>query len=338
MANKITFLGTGGDSFVVGKNMRSNGGIIFQIDESQFHIDPGIGAVVRAAENRINLRGNTAVLLSSSNILNSNDVNAVIDAMTYGGFDKSGILVANSTIVNGNESTNPILSNYHKRCLEKIVILNPGQKLGIEDTEINAVPVENEDEKGIGFKIYAPDFTAGYVPDTKYNKDLYKHFQGCDMLIVNVNSPHGEKEKNKLNSDEAAKLIEKSQPKLAVITGFGIKMIRADPLYEGREIQKKTGIQVLVAKDGMSLAPSSYSAKSDQKRLSTFSREERAKQQEEAKELEKELEKEPEKEPEKESEKENIIQRTGKEQKDNEKIISEEKQEYKQEELNFFDF
>ncbi len=336
MANNITFLGTGGDSFVVGKSMRANGGIVFQIDESQFHIDPGVGAVVRAAENGINLRANTAILVSSSNILGSNDVNAVIDAMTYGGFDKSGILVANSTLVNGNEIMSPILSEYHKKCLEKIVILNPGQRLGIEDTEINAVPIENQDEKATGFKMYAPDFTAGYVPDTKYSKDLYKHFQGCDILIVNVNVPGGEKEPNKLNSEEAAKLIDKAHPKLAVITGFGIKMIRADPLYEGREIQKKTGVQVLVAKDGMSLTPSSYSAKSDQKRLNTFSREERAKQQKEAREIEKEMESQA-------DEKEPIIQPGSS--KEGEKIIQEEstekreeEHEDKQEELNFFDF
>ena len=47
-------------------------------------------------------------------------------------------------------------------------------------------------------------------------------------------------------------------------------MIKADPLYEAREIQKSTGIQVLSAKDGMVIIPSSYSAKSSQKRLNLF--------------------------------------------------------------------
>ena len=53
MENKITFLGTGGDAFVIGKQIRASGGIILQAEGLQFHIDPGPGALVKAAENGI---------------------------------------------------------------------------------------------------------------------------------------------------------------------------------------------------------------------------------------------------------------------------------------------
>ena len=52
MQAKIIFLGTGGDSIVVGKQLRASGGIILQIDDNQFHIDPGPGALVRARQER----------------------------------------------------------------------------------------------------------------------------------------------------------------------------------------------------------------------------------------------------------------------------------------------
>ena len=91
MASAIIFLGTGGDAYTVGKGSLSAGGIIIQVNDNQFHIDPGPGSLFMAKQMGINLRGNTAVLASNANIYNSNDINAVIDAMTYSGFDKTRI-------------------------------------------------------------------------------------------------------------------------------------------------------------------------------------------------------------------------------------------------------
>ena len=50
MENAVLFLGTGGDSFVIGKQMRHSGGFVIQQDDLQFQIDPGPGALVRANE------------------------------------------------------------------------------------------------------------------------------------------------------------------------------------------------------------------------------------------------------------------------------------------------
>ena len=63
---------------------------------------------------------------------------------------------------------------------------------------------------------------------------------------------------------------EKIKPKLAIITGFGIKMIQADPLYEAREIQHASKVQVIAARDGLSINPISYSATLRQKTLSLY--------------------------------------------------------------------
>lgn len=283
MVNKITFLGTGGDSFVVGKQIRASGGIVLQIGDLQLHIDPGPGALVRAVENGVNLRANTAVLVSNSSIINCNDVNAVIDAMTYGGLDKCGVLVANQTIVNGTEEIKPYLTNFHKTCLEKIIVLNVGQKVGIEDIEIHAMPTISNDPNAIGFKIFTSEFVLGYTSNTGYSKEIVKAYSGCDILVLNVIAPVDEKVDCQLNSEDAVKLIKAVNPKLAVIQHFGVKMLKADPLYEGREIQKKTGVQILVAKDGMTISPGSYAARSKQKRLNLFKDKEPAQEEEELK-------------------------------------------------------
>ena len=270
---KIIFLGTAGDSFTAGKQIRATGGVIVQIRDVQLHIDPGPGALARAEQAGINLRANTAILVSNDNIINCNDVNAVIDAMTYGGADKKGVLAGNISSMNGREGRFPCVNEFYKACLERTIVLTPGQKLGIEDIEVHAVPAITADPNAIGFKIFTDEFVLGYTSSTKFSKELAKEYKGCDILILNVLNPSGEKSDTDLNSDDAVKFIDEAKPYLSAIKYFGTKMIKADPLAEGREIQKRTNITVLSAKDGTILVPSSYSAESRQKRLNLYGQE-----------------------------------------------------------------
>lgn len=277
MPSKIIFLGTGGDSVVVGKQMRASGGIIIQDGEVQLHIDPGPGSLVRAAMYEVNIRGNTAILVSSSDFIASGDVNNVIDAMTYSGLDKGGVLAGSSTVINGNEKQTPLLTSRAKDYLEKYIILVPGQKLAIENIEVHATPAFSEDLNSMGFKIFTTESVIGYTANTKYSKELAAAYKGCDILIVNLLAPGSEKVENRLNTEDAAKLIQQVSPQLAIIRNFGAKIVKSDPINEGREIQRITGVQTIAAKDGMSLAPNSYSAKSKQKRLNLYPANEPAK-------------------------------------------------------------
>ena len=47
-------------------------------------------------------------------------------------------------------------------------------------------------------------------------------------------------------------------------------MVKSDPLYEAREIQKETKVQTIAAKDGMVLNPVSYSVYQGQRTLHAF--------------------------------------------------------------------
>ena len=90
---RIIFLGTAGSSAVVSRQLRSSGGIIIQVGDLQLHIDP-TGALTKAKEYGINLHHTTAVLVSHHHINHCNDLNAVIDAMTHGGLEHRGIILA----------------------------------------------------------------------------------------------------------------------------------------------------------------------------------------------------------------------------------------------------
>ena len=165
-----------------------------QIDENQFHIDPGPGSLLMAREVGVNLRANTALFVSHNHLNHCNDINAVIDAMTYSGFDKKGVLIANNTVINGSQSYTPFLQEYYKNCLERYVVLNEGQKVGINDIEVQALKARHSDSHAIGFKFFTPNYTLSYSGDTKYSVEVAEEYKNSNILILNV--PFLKKEKD----------------------------------------------------------------------------------------------------------------------------------------------
>ncbi|MFH1848646.1 MAG: MBL fold metallo-hydrolase [archaeon] len=270
MNAEILFLGTGGDSIVVGKQLRASGGIIIRVDDNQFHIDPGPGAVVQAIGRGVNPRENTAVLVTHNHINHCNDANAVIEAMTFGGIDKIGVLVSNKTVYNGTEELPAYLTNFHKGCVEKSLAIESGQRLGINEIEILSTRAVHSDPNTIGLKFFTSKFTLSYTSDTQISQDVMVQYRESDILILNVQNPSGLKEHNHMNSDDAITFIKTAKPKLAIITHFGIKMLNADILQETRRIQKETKVQVVAATDGMSIDPTNYSANLRTKTLNLY--------------------------------------------------------------------
>ena len=268
MTNNIIFLGTAGDSITFGKQYRASGGIIIKIDDTQLHIDPGPGTLVRAVQMKINVRETTGILVSNDSILRSNDLNALISGMTYQGLDHKGVIVTQKRIIEGDDETTPLIKRECLSFVEKAIGLEVGKKVGINDCEVHATKTFGTDS--VGFKIITPDCVIGYTSDTEFRAELIDEFEDVNILIINCKNPEILKEKYSLNTLDVIKILEKIKPNLTVITGFGIKMLEHDPINEARKIQKATGCQVMAAKDGLTINPLSYSARSKQKRLHKF--------------------------------------------------------------------
>lgn len=269
MQPSIIFLGTGSQSVVLGKQLRASGGIVLQADEHQFHIDPGPGALNMAKQFFVNMRETTGVLVSHPHIGHCNDVNAVISAMTHAGLDKRGVLVGNDLLINGDKFTKPYVTEFHKKCLEKYVVLNVGKKMGIDDIEIRATATKHSIDN-LGFRILTSQFNMSYLSDTAFTPELLDEHKDSEILILNVVNPFDEKTRYNLNSNNAVKIIEKLRPKLAIITHFSVKMLKVDPLLEARKIHNRTKTQVIAAKDGMVINPLSYSARRKQRSLKSY--------------------------------------------------------------------
>lgn len=270
MENQIIFLGTGGDELIVSKQIRASGGIIIKTEGYQFHIDPGPGALVQAKKYNVNLRENTVVLVSHAHINHCNDVNAVLAAMSHNKLDTKGVLIANDTLINGDEKTRPYITEFHKDCVERIIVAHSTQRIGIENIEIVLLKAKHTDPKTIGFKFITPKFNLVYSSDTGYNPELIKEYADADILILNVVSPFDKKQTFNLNSDDAINIIRRVNPNLAIITHFGKDMIEANPVYQARDMSRMTETHVIAAEDGTTIDPLAYSSKTRQKKLESF--------------------------------------------------------------------
>ncbi len=270
MESKILFLGTGGTPTVAGKQLRKTGGFLIHAGGHQFNIDPGPGTLNSMRDYNLNPRETTAVFVSHSHITHCNDVNALLEAMTYAGLDKRGLLVCNETLIKGGEGYDAYVTKYHEQLPERIILMYPEKRIGIDSIEIHAIPAKHSDPGAVGFKFFTPEFVLAYSGDTVFTKDAIEFYKNSDILILNVVNPFNETDNLNLNADDAVKIINKASPKLVVITHFGMKMLKADPLDIAREIYKKTEVACIAAKDGMVINPLSYSANIRQRTLNLY--------------------------------------------------------------------
>jgi len=256
---QIIFLGTAGSAAVASKNIRSSGGIILRIDDAfQFHLDPGPGALPKAHEYGINPHNTTAVLVSHNHINHCNDLNLVIEAMTHSGLERRGVILGSKSTLQPGENSHPFITRYHHNLVERVIPMEKNHKVALESVEIHALPVEHTDQTAIGFKLFCPGFVVSYPGDTSLTPQLTESLVGTDVLILNVPYPGKRAQGSNLDSDTAIKLINQIKPRLAVITHFGLEMLKADPMHEARLIQQATGVQTIAASDGLTISPTGY--------------------------------------------------------------------------------
>lgn len=219
-----------------------------------------------AKQHNVDLRANTAVLVSHNHLNHANDVNAVISSMTYNGFDKKGVIVGNDAVIHGTENSRPFLRKFYRGCLERFIVLEQSQRVGINEIEIKAIKAFHSD-KTTGYKFFTPIYTLCYSSDTKYSPELIEEYKNSNILILNVPYLKKDRQHEGLSKDDAVKIINEVNPHLTVITHFGLEFLKADPLYEIRDIKKEVESQVVAATDGMQINPVSYAADKGQRTL-----------------------------------------------------------------------
>lgn len=248
MSDSITFVGVGGGRIVLSSGMRGTGGFVINIADRQIHVDPGPGALTKASEYRVDAQKTDTIFVSHEHIDHANDVNALIAAITLDGVKNTvGTLLCPLTV---SQKGSWLLTRY-KDLLKQVVNVKVGEQREVGNLIFEITETKHDAEDAVGFKLHAPTCTIGYTGDTKYFPKMGKIYKGCHVLIANVLRPGKEEYKTHMCSEDAVQLATATQPELFVIQHFGGKMLNEEPLYEAREIQRRTGIRTIAANDGL---------------------------------------------------------------------------------------
>ncbi len=242
---KLIFLGTGGARFVVSRQMRASGGIWISKGNTQVLLDPGPGALVKSLEKGLNPAKLSALILSHRHLDHSSDVNIMIEAMTEGGFKKRGVVFAPEDALEDD----PVILKYIRNYVGKIEILREGREYTVG--EINfSTPIKHihGNAETYGFKFKFSHFILSWITDTRYFAGLAEAYKAPVMVFNMVRLPSGPLDH--LSMPDVVKILKETMPRVGILTHFGMTVLRANPWKVAEEIERATGVKMLVAKDG----------------------------------------------------------------------------------------
>ena len=244
--DEIVFLGTGGARYVIAKQLRATGGLLFCIGGRNVLVDPGPESLYRLLTYlpKFNPERISAILLTHKHIDHSADINVYLDVITRGGFNRHGILLAPGDAF-GEEG---VIYKYLLDFLEKIVVIKKGTVFKIGGLSF-LFPVKHEHRvETYGFKLSHGNYTISYIADTKYFDGLVSAYT-ADIVIMNLIKLEAS-EIDHLSVDDCAQIINGIKPKVAIITHFGMTVLRTGPWNIARQLKERTGVTVLAAEDG----------------------------------------------------------------------------------------
>ena len=251
----LKFLGTAGARVVVSKQLRASGGAWLCLDDANIFLDPGPGALVKCTSSRPRLDPTKldAIILSHKHLDHSSDVNVMIEAMTEGGFKKRGTLFAPQDAL----SVDPVVLKYVRSYVKEVKILKEKSSYQIKDVSFTT-PVKHihgsVETYGLNFK--TSKFTISFIIDTRFFPELARHYRG-DILIINLlrlKASH----LDHLCLEEAKKIIGEIRPRVAILTHFGMTILRAKPWKLAEQLETELGIKVISASDGMMFEPEKW--------------------------------------------------------------------------------
>jgi ribonuclease BN (tRNA processing enzyme) len=244
--DEIVFLGTGGARYVIAKQLRATGGMLFRMAGKNVLIDPGPESLYRFLTYLPGFPPEKvdAIILTHKHIDHSADINVYLDVMTKGGNDKRGILLAPSDAF-GEEG---VIHKYLLQYLDDTVVIKENLCFDLGKLQF-LFPVRHEHRvETYGFRLTHGDHTISYITDTKYFAGLIQAYK-ADIIIMNL-IKLGSSEIDHLSVDDCAEIISGIKPKVAIVTHFGMTMIRTGPWNVARQLKERTGVTVLAAEDG----------------------------------------------------------------------------------------
>jgi phosphoribosyl 1,2-cyclic phosphodiesterase len=250
----ILFLGSGGARFVVARQLRASGGMWMRFGETQIHVDPGPGALVRALSHvpPCNPRELEAIVLSHKHLDHSGDVNVLIEAMTSGGFRRRGAVLAPPDAFDDE----PVVLPYARAFVERIERLEASSgPYRIGEVELYTSMLHRHAVQTHGLIFVHGGVRVAYLPCGRYFDGLAADYarHAPDVLVVNVLRFRDEMNVDHFTWSDARRVVAEVRPKVAVFQHFGTKMLEADPPRLAAELEDELGLRAIAVYDGLTL-------------------------------------------------------------------------------------
>lgn len=250
--SSIKFLGTAGARIVMSKQLRASGGAWLTVDGTHMHLDPGPGALVRCIASRPKLDPSalSAIINSHRHLDHSNDVNAMMEAMTSGGNEKRGTVFATSDALGDD----PVIFKYVRKYVERIELLEEKKSYSLNGITFETPMLHKHQVETYGFKFSNREgkHLISWITDTRFFDALIPAYAGCGTLVMHVVFLE-RRDYDHLCVEDAQRLIQEIKPERAVLTHFGMTMLKAKPWEIAKRLEDQTQIKVIAASDGMTL-------------------------------------------------------------------------------------
>ncbi len=245
MSDELIFLGTAGGRLTVAKQLRASGGFWALLHGTRLHVDPGPGALVHCHAKSLKLDPTTldAIVLTHRHLDHAGDINAMIEAMTEGGTRKRGVVMAPRDAYEDD----PVIFRYVRCYAEKTEVLVEGGSHQVGAVRIETPLRLKHPVETYGLRLIAPGLTVSLIACTGYFPALEEAYKG-DVLILNVVFlPR--RDDIHLCLEDAQRLIGSIRPRLAILTHFGMTMVRGKPWELAERVSQATGVKTIAARD-----------------------------------------------------------------------------------------
>jgi ribonuclease BN (tRNA processing enzyme) len=248
----IKFLGTAGSRFVVSRQLRASGGLWVRLAGQSVAVDPGPGALVKAYSSRPKLDPAKldAVLVSHKHLDHTNDVNVIVEAMTNGGHDRRGVLLAPADALDGDSP----ICRYVQGYAGDVIRMEEGAVHRLGNLAIRVAARHDHPDETYGFLLEGGPETVGLLIDTRFFEELAERYASARTLIINtVLAENPDRRIYHLCSDDAEEIIAAIRPRRTILTHFGMRMLRARPWEIVEQMSQRLGLEIIAARDGMTL-------------------------------------------------------------------------------------
>jgi phosphoribosyl 1,2-cyclic phosphodiesterase len=245
--NEIVFLGTGGARVVVFKQVRASGGWWLRLDGTNLLVDPGPGALVQCFHRSVGLDPAQldGLFLSHRHLDHAADANAMIEAMTEAGLKRRGVLLAPADALGDD----PVVMRYARGYLTMVHVLEPGGRYVVGNLEVAVGPRLAHRVENYAYFFRGAARRVAYLPDTRFFPALEAGLAG-DLLVVNVVLAEA-RDLDHLCVADVRRILAGNRPKAAILTHFGMTMIRAKPWEVAARLSDELGLPVVAAHDRM---------------------------------------------------------------------------------------